>query len=211
MYCNNCGNEVHGERFCTKCGAPIKTVPSINNIQITDVYPTQSKKINKNKFIAIALVVVLVFSALFIFKGRSYKATINEYIEASFNADAKKMLSLMPKKMVKKAIEEEFDGDKKECLEEIEETLSSAKDILDTYGLKFKDVSYEIKEVEDMTRDDISEINSDLKEYDVDLKAKEGKEVEVKFEIPLSGSTQSGSMDIEVIKIGHSWYLYDFF
>ncbi len=135
----------------------------------------------------------------------SYERVVDTYIQASFEGDAKKILSLMPDSFVDCVVEEEFEGDKEEMIYELEDMLDELVDMLEEYEIDLKTISYEIVYVQDMEFDDIDDIEDEYRKADLDIK--EGKEVKVELKIPINGEERTNSMYIDIVKIGTSWYL----
>ena len=111
MFCGKCGTQnPDNSRFCSKCGTPF------SNDQIANSSSKQDEE-NKNRLIgiiAVAVVAVLaVILLISIFAGRSYKSTVNKYLDGMFDGDAKQIVELIPDKALDVLMEEE-DVSKKE-------------------------------------------------------------------------------------------------
>ena len=67
MYCPNCGNDMKGNKFCTKCGYS-KDAPSTNTVQATPAptNPTKSSKGGIAVVIIIAVLFILAFIGIFV-------------------------------------------------------------------------------------------------------------------------------------------------
>lgn len=201
-YCTNCGNELHGEKFCTKCG--MKTGIDVAPAAVTPLTVKKEKKF-LGKFIAILVVLGIVITGFMLLTSRSYEGLVKDYVKATINGDAEKIVSLMPDSLVDYIAEEEYDGDKKEMIYDIEDEFDDMVEQLEDYGVDLKTISYEILEVEEMDEDKIDDLCDEYRR--AELKIKEGKELKVELKIPMDGQERTNSIYIDVVKIGRSWYL----
>lgn len=209
MFCGKCGaqNEDNAT-FCSKCGAQF-TKQSGNMLGgVTSEASAEKRKNQKIGIIFIAVVLVVGIVLLTnLFGGRSYKATIDTFVDGTMSVDAEKILKLFPPKMVDYLLEEEgYDKeDKKYLIEEANKSLQETMDYLEEYvGGKFK-ISYEIGEVEDVTGLEFKEKRDFYDEYDV--KVSQAKEVEVEIIVTYKDTEKSNTTYLPLIKIGNSWYI----
>lgn len=207
-FCNNCGNKLNGEKFCTKCGARVDDV----NTEPSGTYPIfdghYSNTKNKGLFCKIGLgagLLVIVIALIFIFSGRSCDGLIDDFVDASLSGDAEKIISLMPESMVDYIAKTEYDGDKEEMIYDLEDNLDRFLDKIDDSGIKTSDISYEIKDSEDMDEDDIADINKEYRRAKLDVK--EGKKIDIKVKVQMDGNEMSNTLSVNAVKIGRSWYL----
>lgn len=200
-YCTNCGSELHGEKFCTKCGTKtgIDIAPEVVSL------PVKKKKKFLGKFIAFIVLLAVVITGFMLLTSRSYEALVKDYVKATIDEDAKKIISLMPDSLVDYIAKDEYDGDKKEMIYDLEDELADMVGKLEDYGVDLKTISYEILEVEEMDKDEIDDICDKYRR--AELKIKEGKELKVELRIPIDGEERTNSIYIDVVKIGRSWYL----
>ncbi len=201
-YCTNCGNEINGEKFCTKCGTRVSSISEPN------VYVGGVDKFKKNTFgkLIIGIVIIgIIVAAFFLFAGRSYEALVKDYVDATIKGDAEKCVSLMPKSLIEYIADDEYDGDKEEMIFDLEEHLDNLVEQLEDYDVNVSDISYKITEVVDMDEDDIDDIEDEYRR--AKLKIKEGKELKVELKIPIDGEERTESTYIDAVKIGRSWYI----
>lgn len=201
-YCTNCGNELHGEKFCTKCGTKtgIDVAPEV-------VTPLSVKKEKKfiGKLIMVLALLGISITAFMLLTSRSYEALVKDYVKATMNEDAEKIVSLMPDSLVDYIAEKEYEGDKKEMIFDLEDELDGMVEQLEDYGVDLKTISYEILEVEEMDEGEIDDLCDEYRR--AELKIKEGKELKVELKIPMDEQERTNSIYIDVVKIGRSWYL----
>lgn len=214
-YCVNCGSEINGTAFCTKCGAKApEDVNPIPETPVTDPYNPYQPPVQKNngKIIAIAgaavAAIVVVVVAVSLIAGRGYKSVVKQYMNAMKKGNAKKIVSLMPKKMVKSIADDEYDGDKDEMIEDLDEELEEVISLAEDNGAKMSKMTYKIIDSEDLTGKDLK---NEIEEYEDEygIKIKKAKEVTVKATMPVDGEKESTKLTIEVVKIGGSWYIVD--
>lgn len=202
MFCGKCGamNSDNAE-FCGECGSRFDGVKtSGGSVSFND--NQRNKKVGIIAVAAVAVLVVILAFALF--GGRSYKAVVKQYVNASLSADAGEILELIPDEVIDVTLEDE-DMTRKELKNELNEELEDAIEYLDRYlgdGWKF---SYKIVDVEDLSGDDLDDLSDDYEDFDVKISG--AKIVEVELTIKYDGDEFSQSMEIALIKIGRSWYL----
>lgn len=208
MFCENCGAKIQeGGTFCAECGAPIRNVqpetPTTGTVQ-TKRQLSKRARIIAISAAAIVVVAVLVIVLVSIFGGRGYKSTAEKFVEATFSADGKTMVSLIPDKVLKLACEE-ADMTKKEFTEYLTENLEDSIAYYDRYFDKWS-YSYDIAEIEDYSSKALKSLKEDYEdEYDIDVKA--AKTITVDITIRADGEKDEESLDIVVIKIGNTWYI----
>lgn len=200
-FCTHCGHELHDENFCTKCGT--KTSNDTNSNPLTTIC---DPKFKKPLFVFIAIIVFgITILCCVLLSPRSYTELIDDYVTASVEADAEKLISLIPDSLIDYIAEEEFDGDKEEMIYDLEDTLDVFVDQLKDRNVDLKTISYEITEVEEMDEDDIDDLRDEYRR--ANLKIKEGKKVTIELKIPFDGQEKTRSIYIDTVKIGRVWYL----
>lgn len=208
MFCGKCGAQnLDGTAFCKECGAPLNGSPSAGSgagsVQVNQAAGKRNRIIGIAAVAVIAIVVVIV--AVSLFGGRGYKSTVNKFIKATFAADGKTMVSLIPDEMVKVVCEEE-DITKKEFIEYMTEELEDSLEYLDRYYDDWS-YTYEITETEDYSSKALRSLKEEY-EDEIDIKVKAAKTVTVEITITADDDTEtSNSLDIVVIKVGNSWYI----
>lgn len=227
MFCGKCGEKLEDNaRFCPKCGNAVGGNEGAAQVsQEAEKYKEMVNGNKKNKtvgMIAVAIIALVVIAGAFwLFGGRSYKKTVKEYVNAQFNFSedsVRKIVKLFPEgvweQVVDMGIEEDAFESEEEAIETLEETLEEAHESLeDYYGKGFK-YSYQISDEKDLSKKDIREIEEDWKDMDIkfEKEIKEGKELTIKVEVKSADgeTTTDNEMDLQLIKIGRSWYLTDF-
>ncbi|MCI8496174.1 MAG: zinc ribbon domain-containing protein [Lachnospiraceae bacterium] len=207
MFCGKCG-EKNGENsiVCARCGARLGFVRATKGGMSATI--KQNHKKRKVGIIAVAVVVVIAIIAVFTFLGgRSYKETIDKYVNSQFDADAEKMFELIPKEVIDYGLEEEgYDKDEfQEMIDDAEEGIQEQFDYIDEYFGKDWKMSYKILNAEDIAGKDLRDLKENYKEYGVKVSA--AKTVEIQYTIKGGENESSNSMDVPVIKVGRSWYL----
>lgn len=207
MFCGKCGvKNADNATFCTGCGAKLNGGRVVKSS--TPVVVKSNDKNRKVGMIAVAVISVIVIALIIaLFGGRSYKATVEKFINAQFDADAEAIFELIPEKMIDCVLEEEgYDDDElEEFIEEGNEELQDQLDYIERYLGKGWTVSYEILTVEDVIDDDLDDLKDDYE--DIDIKVSAAKTVEVELTVKAGETENSNSLDISLIKVGRSWYL----
>ncbi len=205
MFCGKCGTKnADDATFCTGCGA------KLNGMQVTkrdiSVAVNTNDKNRKVGIIVVGVIAVIVIGLIIaLFGGRSYKSTVNKFVNASMEADAKAIVSLIPDKVIDYIMDEEEYEDEDEMLDDLEEELRNQIDYIERYFGEDWKVSHEILSVEEVTGDDLDDLKDDYE--DMDIKVSAAKTVEVQLTVKAGETESSNSMDVSVIKVGRSWYL----
>lgn len=207
MFCGKCGaKNADNVEFCTNCGAKLNkgTVPKTTVAAVTN----QNDKNRKVGMIAVGVAAVaVVILGIFLFGGRSYKATIEKFVDAQFDANAEAIFDLMPAKMIDYALEQDgYDSDDlDDLIDDANEDLQDQLDSLDRYlGEEWK-VTYEIVDEENVKGDDLDDIKDAYE--DADVKVSAAKNIEIELTVTADETESSNSLDVSVIKVGRSWYL----
>ena len=223
MYCGKCGTEnTENASFCKNCGERLKGVQrpassrsgenrTIEKLQTQHrqqpAANIRSKKRNRRTFIPVVVVVLLLLAAFMLFGGRSYKATIDQFVDAQFRADAAAIFNLIPDEYIDYTLEEEgYDRDDfNDLLREVDKSIQDQLDTIKGYLGENWSVSYEIVRVEDIKGDTLKEFKKAYRTKDV--KISEAKFAEVEITITVDERDASFWQDISLIKVGRSWYL----
>lgn len=208
MFCGKCGAQnLEDATFCKECGALLNNASSTGSA--AETVQTNQATGKRNRIIGIAAVavaaLVVIILAVSIFGGRSYKSAVNEYVEASFTADGKTMVSLMPDEVVENACED-TGMTKSEFTEYLTEALQESLEYYDDYFDNWS-YSYEIIETEDYSKEALKSLKEDYAdEFDVSVKAAKIVTVEVTITAD-EENTFTNSLEVKVIKVGGSWYV----
>ena len=218
MFCAKCGNQIaDGAKFCSACGAMNEAAPQAEE-PIGQEAPQQqtppqqsAPKAGSDKklgMIAAGIVaVIVVILAVLIFGGRGPKATANKLLKGVFNGNAKQVVSVMPKKLVKAMVEEDYHGDKGDMLDELDDELDYFVDELNEYKIKYK---YKVTDIEKLDKDEAEDWEDDINfSYDTKIKIKSVKNVTVKLTLRSKEFDEKYEEEIDLTlgKIGSSWYV----
>ena len=208
MFCRKCGAKNEDTAaFCTNCGAKLnQSAPTRTAAAAVSIPNDKNRKIG---MIAVAAaVVIVVILGVFLFGGRSPKATIDQCIEATYSADVEALLlDLVPEGVWEYAMEEEgYDSDDLEAkIEEAEDDLQDQLDSLDSYYGEDWEVSHAILYEGNIKGRDLEDIQEMYE--DMDVKVSAAKEMEVEITVTSEETEVTQSVDISLIKVGRSWYL----
>lgn len=219
MYCGNCGaNLSEGSVFCPACGSKVTG----EGPEFSFGSKAPEKKTGGNyRMIGIVVVAVLaVFVAVIgvlvfgIFGGRSEEKVVKSYVEGSFKPDAELILSLMPKQVRDKAVEElekeEYLWGEEEVADYLNEQLQSYIDQVDAQLGDGWNYSYEIVEEEDYDQSRLRNLKVQYREMGVEeFTADAAKEIKVEIAVESADKETSVTRNlyVTVVKIGRSWYL----
>lgn len=203
-------------KFCEFCGAPMEDNVNFcgscgkkQTEEAVEMAATSKKAggfdLKNAPVIGAAVVVVLILFLLF--GGRGPEKTAKQFMKAVVRGNAKKVVKLLPKDMVKEMMDE-ADMSKKELVEELDESLDEYKEeYLD--GYKF---SYEVDDVDDIEGEELAELKDYLKMMGIPKKkVKKAKEVEIEVTRREKGADrdeeETESESVIVVKIGRNWYI----
>lgn len=210
-FCGHCGSKIPANvDFCPECGASLKSAAA-PAASTGKAYASRKPLTKNERYIKFGLIgiiaIVAVILCFTLFGGRSYEKVVETMVKATFEADGKAMMSLLPDKYIEYGCEQD-NITRAEAEDKIEEELESTLKYID--GLTDDwDYHYEIIETEDYDKDELG----DLQEYcedTFDFKVKDAKQITVKFTVSIGGEdVNSNSSNFTVIKVGNSWYLWN--
>lgn len=208
MFCGKCGaKNADDAAFCSGCGAKLNEGQVIQDS--TPVVATSNDKNRKVGVIAVGVIAVVVIVLIVaIFGGRGYKATVDKYIDAQFDADAEAIVALIPDEVVACLLEDEGyeDDELDDFIKEQNEYLWEQQDEIDSYLGKDWKVSYEILNVEDVTGEELDVLQQDYDRY-IGITVSAAKIVKVELTVTAEEVESDYATDVSVIKVGRSWYL----
>lgn len=223
MFCGKCGTQnPDTAAFCKNCGTrlngqPKPAVKETSKTMVRTQLNSQGKRTDpKHKrkqdkevgIIAVAAIVAIVLIlAVVLFGGRSYKAAVKQFFNATFDVDGQAIVNLIPDDLISYALEESgYDEDElDEMIEDIEDEFQDQLSSISRYLGDDWDVSYKILSAENIKGDDLKELKEDYK--DIGVKVTAAKDVEMELTIKAGETENSNTITISLIKIGRSWYL----
>lgn len=213
MFCGNCGSQnPDGATVCAVCGAPLATGKPAKKAGF------DLKSMDRNKLIGIGVIAAVVLVALIlvlvlVFSGRSAESTLKNYVKGVLTLDAEKVVKCIPDADIEDYAEEE-DISKSEARQEIIDELQDAMEFLEDYydevdPEEIGKVSVEIRDKDKWTSKQVRDYNEDYEDdHHVKINIKEGMTVEVKLTVKCDGDEYKYKVaNIELVKIGSSWYL----
>lgn len=222
MFCGNCGTQnPDNAAFCKRCGSQLRKqtrTHSTNSNGLTVKKRPQgrrpsgrsaSQQKDATKLVviaAIAMIAIIVLgTAFWMFGGRSYKATVKQFVNAQFDVDAEKLMKLIPDGVIEYMLDEEGFDDLDEMIDEANDNIQSQINSIERYLGKDWSVSYKIISVENMLSEELEKLKKTYKKCDVKVSA--AKTVELELTVKAGETENSNSMDLSLIKVGNSWYI----
>jgi uncharacterized membrane protein YvbJ len=205
-FCPNCGNQIpDNEKFCAGCGTQNPDFnTSTDSIPVSDeqlnpqtAQETNPPSDNKKKLGIIVGVVFVVLILLIIAPGRGYKSTAKKFAKALETNDAKAIVNLIPKSVVKKAIKENDLKNKKELIEELEDSMPDYSDM---------DLKLHIEEYSKCDESDFDDIKDMYERNDL-KKPSKARVVTYSAEFEIGGEETDSELDLTLVKIGKNWYV----
>lgn len=181
-------------------------------------YPQGGQPPKKNSgkpvvFIVIGIIVLIAIVAAVIFgvrnctAGNSYTDPVESFMEGMEKQDGDKIMDAFSDGTIK-ALEEESGYSESELADMFEQmfTGSLGTDI----NVGAYQIDYEILDEEDLSSDEIADIQEEFDAQGVDEKVQDAKALEVNMIVSmeeLTDETYEESMDFQVIKVGGKWYI----
>lgn len=210
-FCPKCGQQIDDSAVnCPFCGAANSNNSNANS-PVNDI-TEKIKKLNVKNIamlaagVVVVILVIVLLSSLF---GGGYKKAIDRYYDAVYFGKKAAIENLAPKE-VWDWIEDEYDVDKAEVVEYLQEASEDRIEVLeDEYGKNIK-FSFKVTDKDTADKDDLKELRDELKEWDIPKK-KVKKALEVEFDYTIKGKEDKDEDDSEVgvVKIGSKWYSYN--
>lgn len=216
MYCGKCGakNE-SGAVFCGFCGAPLgaeETGTAAAGAVEAAAKPAGGQNAAKHKkigIIAVAAVAIALVCAVFsLFGGRSDMETAEQFVDAVFDMDAKAIVNLLPKDVIKEMEKHGYDT------EAMAQELSGLAEELKSSFLPMGFLSESIRlDCEAVSASDVDASRlADLQESyrtEVGMNITAAREVTVSLHIQMEefGIDTEKTLQVPVIKSGGTWYI----
>ncbi len=157
--------------------------------------------------VLIAIVVAVIFGVRSCTAGNSYTAPVDSFMEGMEKQDGDRIMDAFSDGTIK-ALEEQSGYSKSELADMFEEMFAGS------IGTDIKvgayQVDYEIIDEEDLSKDEIADIQDEFDSQGVDEKIQAAKSLEVNMIIGMedvTDETYEESMDFQVIKVGGKWYI----
>lgn len=216
MFCGSCGTKVDRTfQFCRQCGKSTTSgKKQVNVFQSVSMRgPATNKKRRKHVLVAALLVAVIAIAATVLLGGRSYKAVVKQYVDASVNGDFTKIWELLPKKVQEGAVDyigQWYDvDDTSDVIDLLEDSFnSSLTSIKVQLGEKGK-YSYEIVNEQEYSMRELNSLKEELQDIaGQNIAVSSAKTVLVELNVTEeSGESHTHAMPVKVVEIGRSWYL----
>lgn len=226
MFCEKCGSQLEPNAvFCGSCGAkveapaeaapvaeapvveapvvetPVAEAPAAGAID-TPFGPVAKEKAIGIAAIAAGVVVVLLLIGL-IFGGGARK-TAKKYVDAVYKGNARAIVNSIPRKVLNEILDEE-NMEKKELIEEIEDSLEYVEEELDDEYRRWRVVTKVIDE--NKIVGDALENLQDRYDDVFDVKVSAAKYVTVKMTLKTEEDPEWSYQRVRMIKVGGKWYL----
>lgn len=156
--------------------------------------------------IPVALIILVCSLA---FGGRSCEGTVKEYIKASVEGNAKKVVSLMPDEYVDAEIRLGIYPSKSAIIDDIQNTMDETIKLYDDiFGSRWK-FDYSIDSTYTYSEDELERYLY-YNDY-ANIASKVRSAARVSYTVTIYGNGESGALegDILLFKIGRRWYLGD--
>lgn len=157
--------------------------------------------------VLIAIVVAVIFGVRSCTAGNSYTDPVESFMEGMEKQDGDKIMDAFSDGTIK-ALEEESGYSESELADMFEQMFigSLGTDI----NVGAYQIDYEILDEEDLSSDEIADIQEEFDAQGLDEKIQDAKALEINMIVSmeeLTDETYEESMDLQVIKVGGKWYI----
>jgi len=223
MFCEKCGSQMEpNAAFCGNCGAkveaPVQEAPVVETpvveapvqeapVQAADTIDTPFGPMEKNKVLGIgaiaaaAVVVLLLIGLIF---GGGAKKVAKRYVDNVYRGNARAIINALPRKVLNEVLDE-TNMDKKELIEEMEDSLEYIEENLDDEYRRWRVVTKVIDE--NKIVGDALEDLQDRYDDDFDAKVTAAKYVTVKMTLKTEEDPEWSYQRVRMVKIGGKWCL----
>lgn len=226
MFCEKCGTQLEpNSAFCGNCGAKVEVpeqaapvveapvveapvaetpvAPVVEDVMVETPFGAfPKKKLLMTGVIAAGVVVILLLIGL-IFGGGAKKVAKN-YVDATYKANARSIVNSLPR-AVREEILDEMNMEKKELIEELEDSLEYIEEELDDEYRRWRIVTKVIDE-NDVVGDDLEDLQ-DMYDDQFDVKVSKAKIITVKMTLKTEEDPEWSYQRVRLVKIGLGWYL----
>lgn len=190
-FCVNCGKEVfNGNEFCAHCGTKVLKKSKFEKIYKSDYFPFT--------IILSIIVIIIICSAIVAFSTKTAEEVALDVCNARYSNE----YDVYIENVLPEYLDTMTEEDKKLLKEKMEYSYK----ILENQNAKIS-CSY-VKE-NDMTKDEIAEINNQLKNENIKITVKEGKKVTLKIVAKSNDRESTTEQPINIIKKGSNYYIID--
>lgn len=197
MYCGKCGTQNDDvANFCSKCGEEInrknpRPTPRAVNYRTVGI-------------IAVILIaVIILFSGIGLFGGRSAQETAEAVVENLQELDLIKMHELLPAPVQEALVANTASGSEAEYFQLLQEKNEEVRSQLYMFG---NAVNWKFVKLQDCSKENLDKLTADYKET-FGIAITDAKSAVVEISINLLGFTESKTDDFTLIKYKGGWYL----
>ena len=210
MFCRKCGAEIpDNAQVCDNCGTSVSVVPETVVSDGSEDISIKKKISNSTVGIAAviaAIVVILAVLAVIFFGGRSYRAVVNEFFDSVYeDTDTEELAELFPPALLR--AEFGYYGDNDSMYDMMDYYIKSELSTINVDDDRIK-VKYDIVSNEKYDNDKFDELKDQLySQYGI--KPSAARSIKANYTLTVKGSnaSQSDTVQLELIKMGRSWYL----
>ena len=193
--CIHCGAPIAvGSAFCTTCGRP-QTGGTPSTPKEKKPFPMKLVLLGAGVLALILTLVIILVSC----GGNNPEAVAEEFVSCMFDGDMVGVMELMPEEVLDFIAEEE-DMDVDEMIEEMEDEMADAMDMVDMeYTIE------EVGEAEYYKKKDLKKLRENYEDMDIEIE--DAAEVEVTLLMEAYGMEMPQSMTVVVIQVDGDWYI----
>ncbi len=240
-FCQHCGSSIApNAKFCSSCGRPLgasaagygeiaKNAAQDAGKKIADFSRNAGERasefigdVKKNGFTTrkqriigisgiVAVVLVVVILASLLFGGRSYKAAVEQFIDAQLEANGRMMVELIPEDLISYIMKEEGFTRRSELIQMLQNKYDDLHDTIEyreNSGWSYH-FSYDIVSTTNADKGELKDIAAEYKDHDIKVSAAKTIEIEciVEWSKDEQETSQTSTMTLLLIKVGNSWYV----
>ena len=210
MFCRKCGAELpDNAQVCANCGTSVSSVPETGIPNGSESISVKKKISNRTigiAAVAAVIVVILAVLAVIFFGGRSYRAVVNDFFDSVYeDTDTEELAELFPPAILRS--EFVYYGDNDEMYDMMDYYIKSELATINVDDDRIR-VKYDIVSNEKYDKDKLNELRDQLySQYGIKPSAARSIKANYTLTVKGSNSSQSDTVQLELVKIGRSWYL----
>ena len=206
MFCNKCGAQIpENGKFCLQCGTPVD-----GGGFVQQPIPVQKprKSVSKSLIGGIAVAAVAIILAILVAmimvntSDAGFKNLVNKHVQSMIDGDSRAMVSTLPRSWVTMLILEEYDGDRNEFYDELDDEIVYLSRQIRENDMEITWEIVDIAEISESMEDDLEDMEDMMNTRISDCRI-----VTVDLIATMDGDVETREEEIILGKIGLKWYV----
>lgn len=206
-YCKKCGAAIDKKTgCCTNCGLPVENYSKTKGKLVLLI--AIAAAIIIVGFLGVKAVMNVIASKMDVATDDGYMEVAEELVDAVYvNLDLEKFASLMPESVIKKLIEEKYDGNEQAYYDELEQVYATMKDkVADPDS-----VTWKVNEERNVVAAQLDHYEEYYQEqFGTSTKIKYAKALDITISYTSDGEEKEENVYMIIGMIENDWYLIEF-